>query len=305
MKEFFRLLYIFGRDIKMKVLISVLIIVVVWFIKKILLRIVNRRSADIHVRYGWRKALNYSAIAADILFIGALWLNGMKSFATYFGLLSAGVSIALKDPILNFAAWVFIMTQRPFKIGDRIEIQGHIGDIIDIGIFQFLMIEVGNWVDADQSTGRIIHVPNELTLTTSVINYTKGFPYIWNEIGVLVTFESDWRKAKEILENIVNKHAESQSEIARKAIENASRKYAILYKNTTPRVYTSVEDSGVMLTIRYLCRVRRRRGTAEKIWEDILAEFAKHDDIDLAYPTERFYNNAIEGKKGTRPKDLF
>ncbi len=294
---------ILGRTVQLKLAFSIAIIVLNWFLKKIFVKIVNHRISDVQVRYGWRKALSYTAIALDVLIIGVIWMNGMKSFATYFGLLSAGVSIALKDPILNLAAWVFIMTQRPFKIGDRIEVQGHIGDVIDIGIFQFLMIEVGNWVDADQSTGRIIHVPNELTLTTSVINYTKGFPYIWNEIGVLVTFESDWRKAKEILEDIVNKHAESQSEIAKKAIENASRKYAILYKNTTPRVYTSVEDSGVMLTIRYLCRVRRRRGTAEKIWEDILTEFAKYDNIDLAYPTERFYNNAVEGKKGTRPKD--
>ncbi len=294
---------ILGRTVQLKLAFSIAIIVLNWFLKKIFVKIVNHRISDVQVRYGWRKALSYTAIALDVLIIGIIWMNGMKSFATYFGLLSAGVSIALKDPILNLAAWVFIMTQRPFKIGDRIEVQGHIGDVIDIGIFQFLMIEVGNWVDADQSTGRIIHVPNELTLTTSVINYTKGFPYIWNEIGVLVTFESDWRKAKEILEDIVNKHAESQSEIAKKAIENASRKYAILYKNTTPRVYTSVEDSGVMLTIRYLCRVRRRRGTAEKIWEDILTEFAKYDNIDLAYPTERFYNNAVEGKKGTRPKD--
>ena len=200
---------ILGRTVQLKLAFSIAIIILNWFLKKIFVKIVNHRISDVQVRYGWRKALSYTAIALDVLIIGVIWMNGMKSFATYFGLLSAGVSIALKDPILNLAAWVFIMTQRPFKIGDRIEVQGHIGDVIDIGIFQFLMIEVGNWVDADQSTGRIIHVPNELTLTTSVINYTKGFPYIWNEIGVLVTFESDWRKAKEILEDIVNKHAES------------------------------------------------------------------------------------------------
>ncbi len=292
-----------GKTVQNKILISVAIIVAIWVLKRIILSIVNRRIKEVHIRYGWRKGLNYTATGLTLLFVGLVWINGMKSFATYFGLLSAGVSIALKDPILNFAGWLFIITQQPFKVGDRVEINGHIGDVIDIGLFQFLMIEVGNWVDADQSTGRIIHIPNELTLTTSLINYTKGFPYIWNEIGVLVTFESNWKKAKEILEGIVKKYAEHVSEAAKQSIEKASRKYAILYKNTSPRVYTSVEDSGVMLTIRYLCKVRNRRGSAEKIWEDILEEFAKCDDIDLAYPTERFYNNAIEGKPGTRPKN--
>ena len=292
-----------GKTVQVKILVSIGIIVLIWIIRRIIVRIVNYKTADVHIRYGWRKALNYTSLALDVLFVGLIWMNGMKSFATYFGLLSAGVSIALKDPILNLAGWIFIMTQRPFKIGDRVEIEGHTGDVIDIGIFQFLMIEVGNWVDADQSTGRIIHIPNELTLTTALINYTKGFPYIWNEMEVLVTFESDWKKAKQILVDIVNKHAEPQSEVAKISIEQASRKYAIFYKNTTPKVYTSVEDSGVMLTLRYLCRVRKRRGSAERIWEDILDEFSKCDDIDLAYPTERFFNNAVEGKKGTRPEN--
>ncbi len=291
-----------GRTIQEKILVSIAIIVLIWVIKRIILKIVNVRIKDVHVRYGWRKGLNYTSTASTILFVGLVWINGMRSFATYFGLLSAGVSIALKDPILNFAGWLFIITQQPFKVGDRVEIKGHIGDVIDIGLFQFLMIEVGNWVDADQSTGRIIHIPNELTLTTSLVNYSKGFPFIWNEVGVLITFESNWQKAKRILEEIARKYGEPVSEIARKSIEQASRKYAILYKNTAPRVYTSVEDSGVMLTIRYLCRVRNRRGSAERIWEDVLTEFAKCYDIDLAYPTERFFNNVIEGKPGTRPK---
>ncbi len=297
-------LSIIGKDVKIKLLVSIAIIFIVWLVKKIVLHIVYSRVEDVHVRYGWRKGVNYAANASIILFVGLVWINGMRSFATYFGLLSAGVSIALKDPILNFAGWLFIVTEQQFKIGDRVEISGHIGDVIDIGLFEFLMIEVGNWVDADQSTGRIIHIPNELVLTSPLVNYTKGFPYIWNEIGVLITFESNWKKAKVILQEIAVRHAEKVSEAARKSIEKASRKYAILYKNTTPRVYTTVEDSGVMLTIRYLCWVRNRRGSAEAIWEDVLNAFAKCDDIDLAYPTERFYNNLLEGKPGTKPKTV-
>ncbi len=293
---------VISKDVKIKLLVSIGIIFIIWLIKKITLRIVYSRVEDVHMRYGWRKGMNYATNASIILFVGLVWINGLHSFATYLGLLSAGVSIALKDPILNFAGWLFIITEQQFKIGDRVETSGHIGDVIDIGLFEFLMIEVGNWVDADQSTGRIVHIPNGLVLTSPLVNYTKGFPYIWNEIGVLVTFESDWKKAKEILQEIAVRHAEKVSKVARRSIEKASRRYAILYKNTTPRVYTTVEDSGVMLTIRYLCGVRNRRGSSEAIWEDVLNVFAKYDDIDLAYPTERFYNNVIEGKPGTKPK---
>ncbi len=129
-------------------------------------------------------------------------------------------------------------------------------------------------------------------------NYTRGFEYIWHEIPVMVTFESDWKKAKQILLHLVMEQQGDFSSTASKKLRRAARHYMIYYKTLTPTVYTSVADSGVVLTIRYLTDPRRRRGTSQALWEAILDEFAKHPDIDLAYPTQRFYNNATEGKPG-------
>ena len=114
----------------------------------------------------------------------------------------------------------------------------------------------------------------------------------------MVTFESDWEKAKAILTEAVTEHAESLSDSAARRVRMAARRYYIVFSKLTPIVYLSVEDSGVLLTIRFLCQPRRRRGTSEAIWEHVLREFAKHDDIDLAYPTQRIYNNRLEGKPG-------
>ena len=127
--------------------------------------------------------------------------------------------------------------------------------------------------------------------------------YIWNEIGVLVTFESNWKRAKEILTEVVETHAREVVEEAEQQMHKASRQFMIFYSTLTPTVYTAVKDSGVMLTMRYLTHPRRRRGTAQAIWEDVLTRFAEHDDIDLAYPTMRYYYNAAEGKPGTMPGD--
>jgi small-conductance mechanosensitive channel len=201
---------------------------------------------------------------------------------------------------VNLAAWVFIIWRRPFEVGDRIAIGGDAGDVIDIRVFQFTLMEIGNWVAADQSTGRIIHVPNGKVFAESLANYSKGFQYIWNEVAVLVTFESNWRKAKEILRGIGAKNAEELSASAEDRVRRAARKFMIFYTKLTPTVYTAVRESGVLLTIRYLCEPRRRRDSEQAIWEDILAEFAKHDDIDFAYPTRRYYDNMLEGKSGAR-----
>ena len=171
---------------------------------------------------------------------------------------------------------------------------------IDLRLFQFSVIEVGNWVDADQSTGRIIHIPNGFVFTEPQASYTAGFQYIWHEIPVLLTFESNWKKAKKILSDIVNHHGVMLSNEAEKQIKEAAKKFLIFYSKLTPIVYTNVKDSGVLLTMRYMCDPRERRSIQEKIWEDVLNKFSECDDIDFAYPTQRFYNNVSEGKVGAR-----
>ena len=97
----------------------------------------------------------------------------------------------------------------------------------------------------------------------------------------------------------MNQHSEHLTDAASEQVREASKKYLIQYDKLTPIVYLTVRDSGVLLTLRFLCDPRKRRGTEESIWEDILLEFANCDDIDFAYPTQRFYNNQLEGKWGT------
>ena len=196
------------------------------------------------------------------------------------------------------------MWARPVDIGDRIQIGKFAGDVIDKSIFHLTIMEIGNWVDADQSTGRVIKVPNSYLFSEVFANYSKGFQYIWDEIEVLITFESNWQKAKELLSEVAHTHSQHLSKAAEKKIKEASSRFLIYYSKLTPIVYTSVKDSGVLLTIRYLCEPRKRRGSQEGIWEDILKAFSDCDDIDFAYPTTRFYNNIPEGKPGTKPSGL-
>ena len=287
--------------LQIKLMNSLAIIVMLWLIRTALLRLLWRRSGDVRTRYIWQKTATYIVVLLAIIMVGRLWFTGFQSLATFLGLVSAGIAIALKDPLTSIAGWVFILARRPFTLGDRIKIGENAGDVIDIRIFQFTLMEIGGWVDADQSTGRIIHIPNGKVFTETLANYSRGFQYIWNEVPVLVTFESNWTKAKDILQNIVRKHAEHLSASAEKRIKEANKKFMIFYTTLTPIVYTSVRDCGVLLTIRYLCEPRRRRSSENAIWEDILLEFATCGEIDFAYPTQRFYNNLLEGTSATKP----
>ena len=296
MQQFFHNFFGLSPEIQTKIFESLFVILVVIVIQRLVKRFLLRKISDIKVRYQWQKISLYIAVFLIILFLINTWLNIFGSVATFLGLISAGIAIALKDPLVNMVGWLFILIRQPFKVGDRIQIGEIAGDVIDIRLFQFSVNEIGNWVDADQSTGRIIHIPNGKVFTEPQSNYTAGFEYIWHEIPVLLTFESNWKKAKKILTDVVTDHGLKLSQEAEKQIKAAARTFLIFYNKLTPIVYTTVKDSGVLLTLRYMCNPRERRSMEEKMWEDILNKFAECDDIDFAYPTQRFYNNATEGK---------
>ena len=170
-----------------EILTSVIIILFLSVLRLVILKLVWRNTQDVKIRYQWNRMLSFIIPFAGIILVGAIWVPAFKQFGAFLGLITAGLAIALKDPITNLAGWLFILFRKPFVIGDRVQVGNHTGDIIDIRLFQFTMLEIGNWVEADQSTGRIIHLPNGKVFIEPQANYSTGFEYIWNEIKVLIT----------------------------------------------------------------------------------------------------------------------
>ncbi len=282
---------------------TVVIILVLWIVRFLSLRLVQRNVENQKTVFKWRKNLTYITVVIGAILLAQIWFTALDSLGTFLGLLTAGIAIALKEPVADVAAWFYILWRKPFDIGDRIQIGDAKGDVIDLRVFKFSILEIGNWVDADQSTGRVIHVPNHNVFTEDVANYTADFEFIWNEIGVYISFESNWKKAKSILQDIVNENMQEFVEQARQEIKRAEKAYLIRYQYLTPIVYTSVKDRGINLTIRFLTNPRKRRGISQAIWEAVLERFAEHDDINFAYPTIRYYDHPSEGKPGMLPEN--
>ena len=282
-------------------LLSLLIVGILLFIKKVLISLISKNTKDPKTVYYSKRIIGYIYAFLLIILLGSVWIKGFGSIGTYLGIASAGVAIALHETIANIAGWFFILWRKPFVIGDRIQIGETKGDVIDLRLFQFSMVEVGNWVEAEQSTGRIIHVPNSHVLKERTANYHGGFNYIWNEIHILVTFESNWRKTREILEKIAKEKIESSARQAEIQLRQAAERYMIHFSKLTPAVYMSARDSGVLFSVRYMINPRQKRGSEQSLWEVILDEFEKHPDIELAYPTTRFYTYTQESPDGENP----
>ena len=275
-------------------MLSIAVLVGLWLLWRWILHMGTRKAEDTRVRYQWRKTTTYIYYISVAILLGIIWLGDLTNLATYLGLVSAGLAIALGDPITNIAGWILIFWRRPFTVGDRIQIGEHAGDVIDVRIFQFTILEIGNWVEGDQSTGRMIHIPNRKVFSDPLANYSKGFQFIWNEIPVLITFESDWQKAKTILNTIISNYGQEFRQDVERQLQRTAQDYLIYTPTTTPIVYTDVKDSGVLLTIRYLCKPHERRTTTEVVWEEVLQAFEQHQDIQLAYPTTRFFDARLD-----------
>ena len=285
------ILQAFSSPTVWKIIETIIAVGFLFVLKLIASALVRRHCNDASRCYYHHRKIKYIYTIIMALTVGYIWISSFSSIATFLGLASAGIAIAVHDTIANLAGWLFIIMRAPFKVGDRIQIGDTSGDVIDIRPFQFSVIEIGNWVQADQSTGRIVHIPNSKALREPLANYETGFEYIWHEIPVVVTFESNWEKAKEILTTISKSKTEYLSADAQAQIRHAAMKYLIYFRHLTPIVYTTVLANGISLTIRYIIKPRQRRNSEQEVWEAVLREFAKHDDISLAYPTTRFYTS--------------
>ncbi|MDX5419415.1 MAG: mechanosensitive ion channel family protein, partial [Hymenobacteraceae bacterium] len=285
-----------SATIQENIVMSLVALLVLWIMSRVLLRLALRQQTDSRKLYQWRKTTNYVVTGLGIIILANIWFDGFKSITTFLGIFSVGLVVVLRDPILNMMGWVFLIWKRPLKIGDRIKVGPYTGDVIDIAFFQFTINELGEWVDSEQPTGRVVHIPNSQVFTHGLVNYNYGFPFLWHEVQVIVTFESNWQKAKSILQGIGNRHSEKLTGDVEQRVRIEAQQHLIFYRSFEPRVFTKVKENGIQLTVRYLCNLNGRRESENKIWEDVLTEFLATSDIRFAYPTTRFYS-ATEGQE--------
>lgn len=287
----------FNSPVFNKLLWSGIVLGFIYIILYFVRRFINSLKIEIRKKHEYRKRSSYIATLVYIIFLIPIWAGATQQWATVLSVMGAGIALALHEVLLNMAGWVYIIIRRPYMAGDRIELGEIRGDVIDIQLFQTTLLEIGNWVDGDQSTGRVVHLPHGQIFRNPLFNYTKGFEYIWNETSVLVTFESNWEKAKKIMLKCGEEESLEIQENVQKKIDRMSREYLIYYKKLTPVVYTRIDDSGVKITLRYLTDAKRRRTGEDMIARKILKKIGAARDVNFAYPTYRITRGGGESEK--------
>ena len=273
-----------------KLIFSFVLIITLILLKKLIHQVIRKQIKSNKTIYKWKRTSNSVLMLLGLLILGFLWFSSLGSFTAFIGLVTAALAFALRDIVTDLAGYVFVMIRRPFQVSDRIQIGETKGDVLQIEWFQITLLEVGNWVNQDQSTGRIIYMPIGQVLTQTIFNYTAGFDWIWNEISVLMTFESNWEKAKKIILDIIAKQDLEMNQSIEKKLKKAMQHHLIEYSNIKPIVYTNTTDSGINLTVRYLCPPKMRRISEHNFWESLLKTFGTNESLSMAYPTIRHIN---------------
>lgn len=286
MFDYLRLIY--ENSFYSKLFVTILVIVFANIFRLIFTMNINKYITNYKTRHVYRKVVSYLISALVLIVLAFIWVD-LINYGMLFSIVGAGVVIALGDVIINLFGWFYIMLQRPFEIGERVQIGSVKGDVVDISSSYTTMLEIGDWVESEQSTGRMVHVPNNHIFKYPVYNYTKGFDFIWNEIKLVVTFESDYQKAKEICLEHLNEYHDSWAKNLERKIRKAQNSYAIYYRTLTPTVYVKINDNGVELSLRYLVEPQKRRSSEHNISQKVLDDFEKSKKIDFAYPTFRMY----------------
>ena len=241
-----------------------------------------RRIADGRMRYTVRKATSLLAIALTLVIVLRIFIPNPEALLVAYGLMGAGVAIALQDLFKNFAGSITLFLSGSFSVGDRVEINGVYGDVVDIGLFYSTLLEIREWVAGDQATGRLLSVPNGAVLSGVVKNYTKHHPFLWDEIQVVITNDSDWRAAMHILGTLAFTKTEPTIEVGRESLAHLRQQYYIDARNLEPAVYMEDHENGTQLSLRYVVEAHERRQVNHELWEEISDAFAEHPGIALA-----------------------
>jgi len=284
------------KDIKVQInkLINVAIMIFVTiFLSFIFKLIVGKTITDNQRHYMANKFINFTNLIVILLILLFSFLENVSYLVTVIGFASAGIAIAMKDLFMSLLGWTVIVFGGSFHVGDRIKVtregQSFVGDIVDISFLRMTILEDITYTTLMENhrAGRIIFIPNNYVFTDVLANYThEKIKTVWDEIDIVITFDSNFEKATRLVKEIVKKYSKGYTDISRKQLNMLRNQYSLKNINVEPRVYTFLEPYGIKIATWYMTNSYATLTLRSSISANIIQAIKEHDDIQIAYPTE-------------------
>ena len=269
-----------------RILTVMLGVIIIWSLVKLLKRRLTPRMSHADSRYRARKLFDLAGYVLMVIMITVVYSDRLGGLTVALGVAGAGIAFALQEVIASVAGWMAVMFGGFYRTGDRVQLGGIKGDVIDIGVLRTTIMETGQWVDGDLYNGRIVRVANSFVFKEPVFNYSADFPFLWDEVKVPVMFGSEYEAARELFQRITQEVAGGLTDSSQQRWKAMVNKYMIEDARTAPWVTLSFNDNWVEFTIRYVVGYKQRRGTKDALFTRLLREVeATNGRIKLASAT--------------------
>lgn len=235
-------------------------------------------------RYTMRKAFWIAFWIALLVAVIRVWVVDRQVILFSYGVLAAGIAFAVQDLLRSFASGIVVLVGEQYRVGDRIEIGGVYGDVLDIGLLTTSVLEMRGWVAGDQATGRIAAVPNS-AIWQGVQNYTRDNRFIWDEITLPITYASDWKRAMDVAVGIASEATSPARDAATAELSRMHEKYYFSERTIQPSAYVRATDNWIELSLRYITPVEQRREIFSEIHAKLVEAFAKDDALNFSSAT--------------------
>ena len=261
-------------------------IAIIWLILKAVQKNLFSKIKESDNRYKAKKFSNFIGFVLTIVLVSVVYSDKLGGLTVALGVAGAGIAFALQEVIASFAGWLAIMFGGFYKTGDRVQLGGIKGDVMDIGVLRTTIMETGQWVDGDLYNGRIVLIANSFVFKEPVFNYSGDFPFLWDEIKIPVMYGSNYAKAKEIILNVGIQQVGDLSTKSKEVWASLQNKYQLEDAQTDPMISMIANDNWVEFTLRYVVNYKRRRATKTELFTQILSDIeATNGEIKFASAT--------------------
>ncbi len=261
-------------------------VAIIWLIIKAIQRSLFSKIKDNDNRYRAKKFGSFIGYFLTIVLLTVVFSDKLGGLTVAFGVAGAGIAFALQEVIASFAGWLAIIFGGFYKTGDRVQLGGIKGDVMDIGVLRTTIMETGQWVDGDLYNGRIVLIANSFVFKEPVFNYSGDFPFLWDEIKIPIQYGSDYEKAKEIFELVGKEVAGDLTVQSKEKWMSLQNKYRLEDAQTEPMVSLISNDNWVEYTLRYVVSYKKRRATKTELFTQILKRIeASNGQIKFASAT--------------------
>jgi small-conductance mechanosensitive channel len=271
--------------IAVKLALSLVVVAATWILYYALRSVIRRQIKDTTQMHTLRMLVRNALFFAGVVIVLLVWLGPGNNLTLAMGILGAGIAFASQEVIGSFAGYLSIVSGNIYRIGDRVRVGAVVGDVMDISMLRTTVMEIGEWVGADQYTGRIVTIANRAVFADPVYNYTQHWGYLWDEITVPVTYTSDWARAAEIMLQHGQKYTEELQGEAEAKLSRMIDRYPLQQTQVEPTIYLAMTDNWIELTLRYIVDARARRKVKGELHQELLQHFQAEESITVASMT--------------------